>query len=124
LTKSGRSVYGTCIYPYGRDYYIITINGDLNQHEFLEVFLHEYAHLLANVNYGEGILPHGIEWKNYCREVFHRFISKGLFPSDICIALKELMKRMPATPTANIVRVFAKYGKRKEFAKKFEFCCN
>ena len=124
ITRSRRSRLGTYIAPYQRNYHTITINGDLNKYEFLEVFLHEYAHLLVRINYSYYTQPHGIEWKNCCRDLFHYFIRKNLFPHDICLALQDLMVKMPAASTANIEGILERYGTRKDFVEKFNFCCN
>jgi predicted SprT family Zn-dependent metalloprotease len=124
ITRSRKSRLGTYIYPQRCNYHTITINGNLNEYEFLEVFLHEYAHLLAHINHGDSIKPHGIEWKNCCREVYRHFIRKNLFPLDVCSALEKLTIKMPATQTPEMVNIFRKYGERKSFATQRYFCCN
>ena len=42
---------------------MITVNGDLNQYEFLVTTLHEIAHLQTHVKFGRKVAPHGREWK-------------------------------------------------------------
>jgi hypothetical protein len=122
VTLPRRSVLGTYIRPTQRNYHIITINGDLNRYEFLEVFLHEYAHLLAFVN-GVGYPPHGIGWKNTFRDLLHYFIRRKLFPDDICLALKDLMVKMPAASTTNLASVLSNYGAKGDVYEKSEYCC-
>jgi hypothetical protein len=127
ITKTRRSVSGTYIPPHGRNYHVITINGNLNKYEFMEVFLHEYAHLLIQVNYGQsnGISgPHGIEWKNAFRSLLHHFIQKGFFPAEISIALQNYMVKTYAKGTMMLDSVLRRYGTRKNSDSPFDFCCN
>jgi hypothetical protein len=125
VTKPRRSVLGTYISPSQRNYHTITVNGDVNKWEFLEIFLHEYAHLLVQVNCNYYARSHGIEWKNYCRDLYHHFIRKNIFPKDISIALQQYMIKMQAKATANLAWVLAKYGNSKDnYVEKFDYCCN
>jgi len=113
---------GTYIEPHCRNYHIITINGDLNKYTFLEVFFHEYAHLLVRVEYGSAS-PHGIEWKNTFRKVLHHFIRKNLFPEDIRLALQKYMVKTYAKSTMNLNSVLKKYGANDNSGYKIDYCC-
>ena len=121
-TKSRRSLWGTYIPPWKRNYHVITINDDLNKYEFLEVFLHEYAHLLVQVNYGCA-RTHGIEWKNCFRGVLHHFIRKNIFPNDIRLAIQDYMVKTYAKSTLQLCSILAKYGTRKNHCYPFDLCC-
>jgi predicted SprT family Zn-dependent metalloprotease len=121
VNKPRRSVLGTYIPQYNRNYHIITINGDLNKYAFLEVFLHEYAHLLVQIEYGSR--GHGIEWKNIYRGVLHYFIRKNLFPNDICFALHNYMIKTYAKSTAELNSVLRKYGESDYCGGKIDYCC-
>jgi hypothetical protein len=123
ITLPRKSVLGTYLAPVGRNYHIITINGDLNKYEFLYVFLHEYAHLLAHFN-GEGYPPHGIGWKNTFRELLHYFIQKSIFQGADKFAVQNNMVRMYAIFTTELKSTFSKYGDNKGFFEKIEYCCS
>ena len=42
----------------------ISVNGNLEQDQFILTFLHEYAHFIVYSCYGRRAAPHGKEWKN------------------------------------------------------------
>ena len=123
ITNPRRSVLGTYIAPHNRNYHVITINSDLNRYEYLEVFLHEYAHLLVRVNHDETAKSHGIEWKNTFRKLLHHFIRKNLFPDDIRSALHKYMVKTYAKSTWNLHTVLRKYGSSVYHNGKIDFCC-
>jgi len=122
ITNPRRSVLGTYRSPCNRNYHIITMNSDLNKYQFLKTFLHEFAHLLVNVNHGLR-LPHGIEWKNTFRQVLHYFIKRKLFPSDIRSAIQGDMVKMYAKSSMGLYSVLKKYGMSEYQRGKIDFCC-
>lgn len=75
----------------------ITVNGNLNKYAFLITLIHEAAHLIAHLRYGERIKPHGEEWKQCFREAMRPFFGKSIFPEDIEIPLRRYMMDPGAT---------------------------
>lgn len=92
ITRKRHSVLGDYRLPYQAEGHRITVNGDLNRYAFLLTLLHELAHLIAYVNYGTRIAPHGIEWKNSFRKILNGFTDKGFLPDDIEDAIKKYMR--------------------------------
>ena len=90
----------------------ITVNGNLNKYEFLITLLHELAHMLAFVQYGRTILPHGKEWQNIFSELLIPTIVYKYFPTDI----EQELKHTIASPAAScageigLIRVLKKYN--------------
>ena len=117
-----KSVLGTYIPPHNRNYHIITMNSDLNKYQFLKTFLHEYAHLLVQINYHSGTI-HGIEWKNTFRQILYYFIKKNLFPNDITLALLHDMIKMYAKSSFELYSVLRSYGTSDYECGKIDFCC-
>ncbi|MDR0436758.1 MAG: SprT-like domain-containing protein [Bacteroidales bacterium] len=97
------------------EFHKITVNGDLNTYAFLITFLHEYAHLLVFVNDGPRAQAHGNEWKTYFRRLLQQFIHLEIFPDDICLALQNYMKKVPASTASDpqLMRVLERYNVRK-----------
>lgn len=69
--------------PYQR----ISVNGDLNKHAFLAVLLHELAHLLVWIKYGNGVKPHGQEWQSYHRRLLKDY--SNAFPKKMFEVLQK-----------------------------------
>lgn len=111
ITRKRNSVLGDYRLPYGAYGHRITINGDLNRYAFLLTLLHELAHLVAYVDYGTRIAPHGQEWKNTFRRILTGFTDKGFLPDDIEQAIKKYM-RDPAARSCvdeDLIRVLKKH---------------
>jgi hypothetical protein len=94
----------------------ISINGNLNKYSFLITLLHELAHLLANEKYGNGILPHGRQWKNEYRKILMQFIPKKIFPAEIEKLLIDGLGNPAASTCAepHLIRALKKYDIKKE----------
>ena len=90
--------YGTYHEPYilsNDGYHQISLNAKkcLNQDEFLRTFLHEYAHLLVEVNYGRLKLSHGIKWKDTYKQLLLHFIQLNIFSEDIRMDIQRCIER-------------------------------
>ena len=48
----------------------ITVNNDLNKHQFLLTLIHEIAHQLTHLKYGK-VKPHGKEWKTTFKKLMN-----------------------------------------------------
>lgn len=92
----------------------ISVNGNLNPYAFLITLMHELAHLVAHVEYGHRIKPHGEEWKQSFRFTMRPFLGKNIFPSDIEIPLRNYLKDPGATTHSDyhLFSALTRYDKR------------
>lgn len=123
ITRERKSVLGDYRFEgYGKNHRI-SINGNLNRYAFLITLLHELAHLVAFVQFGTRITPHGKEWKRVYGEFLHQFLQLGIFPEDIAEEI-EKTKHHPAAGSCaedDLLRVLRKYdadGDRKRLVEE------
>ncbi len=83
-----KTKYGTMTFSLYKNRYYITINNNLKAEFFLYVFLHEYAHVLALLNYGKHIKPHGKIWQAFFFSLLNQAIDKNLFSEKTTEAIK------------------------------------
>ncbi len=116
ITRGRSSKYGDYQpLPSGQGHRI-TVNHDLNPFAFLITFVHEVAHLHTFVKFKHYHEPHGKEWKNEFRILLSDFIIKGIFPTDINIALSNYIQNPAASSCSdhNLLRTLRKYDERTE----------
>lgn len=89
----------------------ISVNGNLNQYDFLVTLLHELAHLLAFEKHGGRIAAHGKEWKSIYADILATFLQEKIFPEDIALALYRSLKNPGASACSEVElgRVLKKY---------------
>lgn len=75
----------------------ITINANLNKYRFLMTLIHEIAHLVAFLKYGNLISPHGKEWKYTFTNLMLPFLRPEVFPTNLLPLLIQHFKN----PTAS-----------------------
>ncbi len=97
VTKQRKSVLGDYRHAGWGGNHRISINGNLNQYEFLITLLHELAHLLCFEQYKNKVEAHGKEWKNIYSNLLIVFVNMGLFPEDIVKALQKSIANPSAT---------------------------
>jgi hypothetical protein len=76
---------------------VINVNSDLGKYTFLLVFLHELAHLKVMKHFGHKAKPHGVEWKQYYRDLTQPFVDDQIFPVELAKELKRYFIKTPAT---------------------------
>ena len=59
IAKKRKTKLGDYRQPYRGSSHRISVNGDLNPYSFLITTLHEIAHLLTFVRFGNRVQPHG-----------------------------------------------------------------
>lgn len=93
----------------------ISINGNLNQYSFLITLIHELAHLVTFMQFGNRVQSHGKEWKNRYAILLKSFVELNLFPLDIHHALQQSMHDLPVSSCADesLMRVLKKYDKKQ-----------
>lgn len=101
-------------FRYANGKMMITINGDLNQYEFLITTLHEIAHLQTHINYGRRVQPHGKEWKATFQEILIPFVQSGYLPNDVQLALNKYLSNPKASSCSDqaLVRVLKRYSEK------------
>ena len=88
VTHERKSVLGDYRHPtYDSPHHRISVNANLNPYSFLITLLHELAHLLTYVHFGNNVPPHGKEWKTQFRHILIPFMGKRFFPADVEKAL-------------------------------------
>ncbi|MFN3403885.1 MAG: SprT-like domain-containing protein [Cytophagaceae bacterium] len=79
----------------------ITLNHDLNPYSFLITYLHEVAHLKAQIRYGDRVKPHGPEWKAIFASLLLPLFEKKVIPASIIKPLKEYTENPKASSCAD-----------------------
>jgi len=113
ITKERRSVLGDYRHATRAQNHRISVNGSLNGYSFLITLIHELAHLVTFMEYGNGVQSHGKEWKKIYRKMLEDFLRLSIFPDDILAALKKNLHDLPASSCADegLMRILKKYDK-------------
>jgi len=113
ITRERKSVLGDYRHATTGSNHRISVNGNLNQYSFLITLIHELAHLVTFMEFGNKVQSHGKEWKQVYRKMLEDFIRLGVFPSDILGAITKSLHDLPASSCADegLMRVLKKYDK-------------
>ena len=111
ITRERKSVLGDYRHATRTSNHRISVNGNLNSYSFLITLIHELAHLVTFMEYGNRVQSHGKEWKAVYRKMLEEFIKLSIFPSDILAALKKNLHDLPASSCADegLMRVLRGY---------------
>jgi hypothetical protein len=106
----------------GEKFHQITVNGNLNNYNFLITTLHEFAHLRTYEKFGGKVKPHGQEWKEEFRLLLWPAIQTKLLPKDIEIALMKSLTNLKASSCSDtqLSRVLRSYNKPEEHVQILE----
>ena len=115
ITQKRRSVLGDYRHALMGKNHRISINGNLNQFEFLITLLHELAHLLTFEKFSNKVEPHGKEWKSIYSNLLIDFVQQQIFPPDIVKALQKSIINPAATANGEteLLMVLRKYDQKK-----------
>jgi hypothetical protein len=121
VTKARKSVLGDYRHPLMGANHKISVNGNLNQYEFLITLLHELGHLLCYEQYKNRVDAHGKEWKYLYGVLLADFIQRDLFPIDIKKSLKKTVLNPAATANGEtaLLLVLRRYDKAKKEGMAF-----
>ena len=111
ITRERKSVLGDYRHATHASNHRISVNGNLNKYSFLITLIHELAHLVTFMEYGNQVQSHGKEWKQLYRKMLEEFLKLKVFPDDILSALKKNLHNLPASSCADedLMRVLKKY---------------
>ena len=121
VTKARKSVLGDYRHPKMGANHKISINGNLNQYEFLITLLHELGHLLCYEQYRNKVEAHGKEWKYLYGLLLADFIQRDIFPLDIKKSLKKTILSPAATANGEtaLLLILRKYDVVKKEGMAF-----
>ena len=111
ITRTRKSILGDYRHSTNHHHHRISINGSLNKYAFLITLIHELAHLLTFMQFGNRVASHGKEWKALYRRMLEEFIHLNIFPDDIIAGIKKSLHNLPASSCADddLIRVLRKY---------------
>ena len=112
VSKARKSVLGDYRHAGIGANHKISVNGNLNQYEFLLTLLHELAHLLCFEQYKNRVEAHGKEWKNIYSVLLVQFVQFNIFPDDIRKRLQKTILNPAATANGEtaLLLVLRKYN--------------
>ena len=115
ITRERSTVLGDYRHAVDNQHHRISVNGNLHQYSFLITLIHELAHLVTFMQFGNRVSSHGREWKNIYAQLLSQFLQKQIFPADIQKAIEQSMHNLPASSCAdeNLQRVLRKYDESK-----------
>lgn len=113
ITRERKTVLGDYRHAAGHKTHRISVNGNLNPYSFLITLVHELAHLVTFMQYGNRVLSHGKEWKNCYALLLKDFLQKEIFPAVVEQALLKSMHDLPASSCADedLMRVLKQFDK-------------
>jgi SprT protein len=115
ITRERKSVLGDYRHATNAQNHRISVNGNLNSYSFLITLIHELAHLVTFMEFGNRVQSHGKEWKGIYRKMLEEFLRLSVFPNDILTALKKNLHDLPASSCADedLMRVLRRYDADK-----------
>lgn len=101
ITKKRATKLGDYRFHVQKGHHTITVNGDLNPYAFLVTYLHEVAHMSANLAHGISIQPHGKEWKSHFGDLLEPILNSAILPSNVLAVLKNYSQNPKASSCAD-----------------------
>ena len=105
--------------PNGR--FQITVNNNLNPHQFLLTLVHEIAHHVTFKNFGRSVRPHGKEWKETFKHLMLPFLHPDIYPQEMLSPLASYLKNPKASTDSDVKLSLALKENKAETGKSFIF---
>jgi SprT protein len=114
ITRERKTVLGDYRHALHDAAHRISVNGNLNSFAFLITLIHELAHLVTFLKFGNRVAAHGKEWKHTYKLLLQDFLLHTIFPDDITASLQSSMHNLPASSCADedLMRVLRRYDKK------------
>ena len=104
--------------PNGR--FQITVNNNLNPHQFLLTLVHEIAHHVTHQKFGI-VQAHGKEWKTVFQHLMLPFLRPDIYPKEMLPFLANYLKNPKASTDTDANLSLILRGNIAEKGKKFMF---
>jgi SprT protein len=116
VTRERKTILGDYRHAVDTKTHRISVNGNLNKYSFLITLIHELAHLVTFLQYGNKVSAHGREWKHLYKLLLIQFLNETIFPQDIIASLKSSLHNLPASSCADesLMRVLRNYDKKPD----------
>ncbi len=98
----------------------ITVNNNLNKHQFLLTLIHEIAHHVTHIKFGR-VQPHGKEWKTVFQHLMLPFLQPDIYPKNILPYLAHYLRNPKASTDSDVNLSLALRGGVAETGKIFIF---
>ena len=98
----------------------ITVNNNLNKHQFLLTLIHEIAHHVTYKKFGR-VQPHGKEWKTIFQHLMLPFLQPEIYPPKMLPYLANYLKNPKASTDADVNLSLALREGMAESGKSFIF---
>ncbi|TYP97561.1 SprT-like family protein [Tenacibaculum adriaticum] len=98
----------------------ITVNNNLNEHQFLLTLIHEVSHHVTHKKFGR-VQPHGKEWKTVFQHLMLPFLQPEIYPQNVLPHLANYLKNPKASTDADVNLSLALRGGMAETGKSFIF---
>src|SRR6202000_752147 len=114
ITRERKSVLGDYRHATRTSNHRISVNGNLNQFSFLITLIHELAHLVTFMEFGNRVQSHGKEWKGIYRKMLEEFIRMDVFPKDLLDEVHKSLHTLPVSSCADedLMRVLKGYDEQ------------
>jgi SprT protein len=91
LKKDRSTKLGDFRHIKGSNQFVISVNNNLNQYQFLLTFIHELAHLKVAKELPRSVKAHGKEWKQAFQYLLEPLLSSDVFPEPLLSVLIQHM---------------------------------
>ncbi|TVZ57030.1 SprT-like family protein [Lutibacter sp. Hel_I_33_5] len=100
--------------------YQITVNNNLNKHQFLLTLIHEISHHVTHQKFGR-VQPHGKEWKTIFQHLMLPFLKPAIYSKEILPFLANYLKNPKASTDSDVKLSLALKGNVSSMGKNFIF---
>lgn len=113
ITRERKTILGDYRHATRQHAHRISVNSTLNKFAFLITLIHELAHLVTYMEYGNRVMAHGREWKTFYSLLLKDFLEMRIFPEDVEKRLRFSINDLPASSCSDeeLMRLLRKYDK-------------